>query len=458
MRLKLSQIIPNSAKSSFWIGFGMSLLVCFFIIFVLSPLTGISKEFGGRGHDSYLDIAENVIKGYGFVCQPKGSLVLCPPFYPLLLSPMTLLPVWLQRPCLIVVQGAMVGCIALLIFRIAQSLFSISTARAAVIIFLLNPWVYWNAKNPMTAITQTFLYILFMFLIGDYFLAVVKDNHTLWGEKRQWVKWLAIGMTGAALILSHGAMLANVVILLFILFIMGIIRRNYQVLAASIIPGLIVIALVAPWTYRNWVAFNRFIPVAGNSGFIYFQGLSHWKISGEAAQRPNENYRAAALRFLGKEGDESCYMQCYGLRDCNIDKEFNEKMKEHIKTQPMVFLKKLLLNSVEYYFPSITYPFLAVKIFSIESLAITVFHLTLWGLAVTLIWHSKKEKMLRMPMLLMLTAIGLYAIWYFPFVTFIGHSLYTMGTIPFLCIMSAAGIVSIVAKIFNPHPSILNPS
>ncbi len=453
MRLKPSQIIPHSAKGSFWLGFGMCLSVCFFIIFVLSPLTGISEEFGGIGHDSYLEIGWNVIRGYGFVCEPGGPPVFCPPFYPLVISPLTLLPVWLQRPCLIVVQSAMVGCIVFLIFRIAESLFSISTARIAVTVFLLNPWVYWNAKNPMTPITQGLLYILFVFLIGNGVFAILRGGAPPDKNKQQSVQWLAIGGTAAALVLSHGAVLASAAILLFVLFITAMVRRNYQAVATSIISAVIAILLIAPWTYRNWVAFKRVIPVAGNSGFVYFQGLLHWNISGKDAQRPNETYRDAALRFLGKKGDESIYMQCYGLKDPDIDAQFNEKMKEHIRTQPGVFFKKLILNSIEYYFPSITYPFLAVKSFSMENLALTIFHLILWILALVAIWRGWKQKVHRQRIVLLLAPIFLYALWYWPFATFIGHSLYTFGTMPFLSILAAEGLCNKFPKIFSTHTS-----
>lgn len=446
MLIKPSRIIPHSAKGSFWLGFGLCLLTCFSIIFVLSPLTGLSKNFGGSGHDGYLEIARSVARGTGFVCEQGQPPVACPPLYPLFLSQMTLLPEGLQRPCLIVFQSAMVGGIACLLFRIGKYLFGVSIARIAVVIFLLNPWVYWNAKNPMTPIMQGFLYILFVFLIGSYIFDVLKATDTSQAPKRWCPAWLAIGITGAALVLTHGAMLAAAVILLFIVFILGILRRNKQLLTTTIMSGLVIVILVAPWTYRNWVVFKRFIPVAGNSGFVYFQGLLHWNICGEYAQRANESYRAAALRFLGKEGDESCYMQCYGLRDPNIDEEFNEKMKEHIRTHPGMFVKKVLLNSIEYYFPTITYPFLAVKVFSIEKLALTIFHIALWGLAFVGIYRGRGQEKSRLHTGLMLTAIVLYAIWYLPFVTFIGHSLYTIGTVPFLSILAAIGINARVLK------------
>jgi len=121
MVVKPGQIIPKTPRASFWLGFGLCLLTCFFIIFVLSPLTGLSKNFGGKGHDGYLEIARNVIIGNGFVFEPQAEPVLHrPPLYPLFLSPFTLLPEGLQRLCLTVIQSAMVGGIVFLIFRIAN--------------------------------------------------------------------------------------------------------------------------------------------------------------------------------------------------------------------------------------------------------------------------------------------------------------------------------------------------
>lgn len=438
------RIIPKTGKGAFWLGAGLCLLVCLLIIFVLPPLTGISKRFGGHGHDGYLEIATNIIRGHGFVFEPGGGPVLHrPPLYPLLISPLTLLPKGLWRLCLIIVQSAMVGGIAFLIFRIGKYLFCASIARTAVIIFLLNPWVYWHAKNPMTPIIQGFLYILFVFLIGSNVLAVLEGADSPQGKKRWWTKQLAIGGIGSALILTHGTMLASVFTLLFILFIIGMFRKSYRTVATSIISGMIIVILIAPWTYRNWVVFKRFVPVTSNCGVAYIQGLVHWNICGELAARPNESYDAATLRFLGIKGDTSSYMQYYGFNDPGMDAELNMKVKEYIRMHPGIFLEKLLLNSIDYYFPSIVYPFLAVKIFSVEELALTLFHLTLWGLAFIGIRSGRGQKKSRLQTILMLFPIILYGVWYLPFVTFIGHRLYTFGTIPFLSLLAARGLNTI---------------
>lgn len=438
---KLSQLIPRSGKSSFLLAFLVCIAVCFFIIYVVSPVLGISTAFGGHGHDGYLEIAENIIRGNGFVFERGGAAVLHrPPFYPLVISPLTLLPKVFQRPALIILQSAMAGFIALLIFRIAKYLFKESTAGIAVIIFLLNPWLYWNAKNPMTAIIQGFLYTLFVFLAGSLIFSGVEFGRSGNTLKRRFARWAATGITGAALILSHGAMMAAVMVLLILVFVIGIMRKNRDAVSASIISGIIIILLVSPWTYRNWLVFERFVPVTGNAGVAYADGLVHWNICGENARRENETYDAAAMRFAGIDGDESEYFQYWGLKDPKIDVVFNSRMKEHIKNQPGVFVKKLVLNSVGYYFPTFTYPFLAVKIFSIENLAITIFNLVLWILAFVGIYRGRGK--LNSRAWILPAVIVLYGVWYFPFVTFIGHSLYTFGTMPFLSILAARAFAS----------------
>jgi hypothetical protein len=79
----------------------------------------------------------------------------------------------------------------------------------------------------------------------------------------------------------------------------------------------------------------------------------------------------------------------------------------------------------------------------LKKLAITVFNLLLWTLALTGICRNQKDAESKLGIRLMLVAIVLYAIWFFPFATFIGHSLYTFATVPFLSILAANGITSL---------------
>jgi len=430
------RIIPTTGKGVFWLSFALCFSICLFIIFVIAPLAGVSKEFGA-GHDGYVQLAENLGRGNGYVFEKGGPPVFHrPPFYPVLLVPITFLPSAWQRPALVLVQSIMAGCIAVLIFRIAKYFFGLLTAQAAVFIFLLDPWVYWNAKNPRTVILQGLLYALFAVLAGREILIAINRYNAPANKSSRFF----IGVIAAALALTHATMLAVIVISLPALLIIAIARRNNQVIKTSITAAITMVILIAPWTYRNWVVFGRFIPIAGGSGLAYFNGNVHWK--GVMSQHKGESYIDAGLRAAGIEGTEATVTHWKGLKDITLEDKINAKMREDLRQHPGAFLKKLLLNAVEYYFPALTYHFLAVKHLSAENFAITIFNAVLWVLALMGIWHCKKDKRL-LPAGLVLTAIFLYAIWFFPFATFIGHSLYTFGTMLFLSILAAKGLMTV---------------
>lgn len=91
-----------------------------------------------------------------------------------------------------------------------------------------------------------------------------------------------------------------------------------------------------------------------------------------------------------------------------------------------------------------TDPLPVVKIFSAEQLALTIFHIVLWALVLVGFWQEKGQDTLGLSQTLVLAGVALYLVWYLPFGTgFIGHSLYTLGTIPFLSILAAKGLAGL---------------
>ena len=74
-----------------------------------------------------------------------------------------LMPEILQWPVLILLQSVMVGLLAVILFKLTEKLFNTKTATTAAVIFLLNPWMYWYVKMPMTTIAQGLFYVLFIF-------------------------------------------------------------------------------------------------------------------------------------------------------------------------------------------------------------------------------------------------------------------------------------------------------
>ena len=427
----LWKLIPEKGSHAFWLSFIVCILACGVILFVVAPITGLSQNFGA-GNDGYIQLARSIVAGDGYVFEKGGPKVFNrPPLYPTFLIPIALFPENLQRYIIVISQSLLVGFIGMLIYKIAAKLFNPATAKISLLVFLLNPWVYWNAKNPMTAILQTFLYLIFAYLVAK---ALFEKNNF-----RPVSYGLFIGLSGAALILSHAAMLPVAAFLISFVFFVSLFKNKDRIITA-IISGLIVICLVAPWTYRNWVVFDRFIPVSGGSGLAYFNGNVHWNFMENQPQRKGESYIDASLRILAIDGNEATTTHWKGFKDIHNEEIANAKMAEDIKGRPELFIKKTILNAVEYYFPAFTYSFLAVKAKSMEQIALTVFHLGLWICAVFGIYYYRRAG------LLLLAAIIFYAVWYFPFATFIGHSLYTLGTVPFLSILAAAGII----RFFRP--------
>jgi len=421
-------LIADSPRKAFGLSFLLCLFCCGVILFIVAPITGLSRDFGA-GNDGYIQIARNLVAGNGYVFEKDGPPVFHrPPIYPLFLVPIAMFPTDLQRYVIVFPQSLLVGFIGMLIFKIAHRLFNTEIAKLALLCFLINPWVYWNAKNPMTALLQTFLYLLFVYLTVME-LCSQADR----GQLRSSV---FIGTAGAALALSHGAMLPVVFLFIFVIFAVAVKRKTRILTAVS--AGVITICLITPWTYRNWTTFHRFIPIAGGGGLAYFNGNVHWNFIEDVPQQKNETYIDASLRVLGIDGTEQTITHWKGFTDIKNEEIANAKMAEDIKTRPALFIKKTILNAIEYYFPSLTYPFLAVKAKSAEQAALTIFHLVLWSFGFIGIYKDFKKG------ILLLALIFCYAVWYFPFATYIGHSLYTLGTIPFLCILSAAGITKIL--------------
>lgn len=428
MNKYIKLINPDKDSHAFWLSFIVCLFCCCIILFAVSPITGLSRNFGA-GNDGYIQLARNIAAGNGYVFEKGGPPVFHrPPLYPIFLTSIAFFPENLQRYVIIIPQSILVGFIGMMIFKIARLLYNQNTAKIALLLFLSNPWVYWNAKNPMTAILQTFLYILFAYFTAKELFINDKFSHLKSG--------FIIGIIGAVLALTHGAMLPLIFLFYFIMCIIAVFRKVRIV--TPIYAGIFAILLITPWTYRNWIVFERFIPVAGGGGLAFFNGNVHWDGIEKEPQKKGESYIDASVRILGIEGTEKTLTHWMGFKDIQNDELANQQMIKNIKEHKVLFIKKFILNAIEYYFPAFTKSFLAIKKVSLEQWVLSIFHLYLWILAVAGIFYFKEKG------LLLIVGILIYCVWYFPFATgFIGHSLYTLGTIPFLSILAAAGIFSL---------------
>jgi len=420
-------LIPCTARRAFWITFTLCFLAGLSIIYIVGPAIGVSENFG-KANDGYIQLAQNLGRGNGYVFEPDGPAVFHrPPLYPIILIPIMLTPEIIQWPALILLQSVMTGLLAVILFKLTEKLFNTKTATTAAVIFLLNPWMYWYVKMPMTTIAQGLFYILFIWQVVLLF----------YNQNNLKTKALLLALTAAALSLLHGAMIAACGIIFFMFLIYGIATKNIKIATIVFTAGILTLLFISPWTIRNYLVFNRFIPVTSGSGLAYFNGNVHFSFIEAVPQQKGETYIDASLRVSGIDGTEKTHTHWKGLKDIALDEKVNLAMKMDIKSDPARFVKKFFANAVEYYFPAAVYKLRVGRSFSKEELLITVYNLTIWAVALFGSICSKDKKIA----LILIGFIVLYAMWYFPFATFIGHNLYTFATMPLLAIL-AAGLFS----------------
>lgn len=419
------------------------------LTYILRPLANIQLPLGHDSYDGYLQLARNLLAGNGYVFEPGGPKVFHrPPMYPLLLLPGAWLPEGVCRVYVAALNSSLLACAALLLRKLGLKIFPARTATLAALVFGLNPFVLWAAKNPMAPILQTLAYLLMLYS-GYSVYQVIRDGGNFSGR-------LVMAFTTALALgsLSHGTMLMGSALLLGVLFIFALRRRHLPGALRLVVCGFLLCLVIAPWTWRNYRVTGMFLPVAGNSGLAYFAGNAHWGI-GAPATYPSEDPRQSTLRHIGYVPEDFGEMlHYYGLREPRWEKVANERARIHMRQHPGAVLKKMGLNAVEYYFPIFYYlapppgtlaaeqPLSWVLRFqaNADAIPLSLYNLVLLSLAAAGFLKLFRQRNLRFAGLLMMIAWAFFAVPYLPFLTFVAHGLYTFGTLPVLSLAAAVAV------------------
>jgi Dolichyl-phosphate-mannose-protein mannosyltransferase len=130
----------------------------------------------------------------------------------------------------------------------------------------------------------------------------------LWASgARQGVKWLLPGVLLGALVLVRPEYLGVAVLVALVVFVRGFrgARRESGVEALVLIAGVIVV--FAPWTVRNAIALDRFVPVSTGGGQVLFAGTylpsdgDPEKVGVEVVERHPKLFAPGAMQRLRLE-------------------------------------------------------------------------------------------------------------------------------------------------------------
>jgi 4-amino-4-deoxy-L-arabinose transferase-like glycosyltransferase len=406
---------------------------------------------GGTQHDGYLELATNLGQGNGYVFIPGGNPVIHrPPAYVFLLVPGTYLPVNFQRIYIIFLNAVLAAGTAVLLYRLAYKISGKGMlAGIAVILLVTNPWIIWSVKNPMSPILQMFCYLSMACLAFNYLQK--RFNHHPW---RTILPAIGLGTACGAGSLSHGVMLPTSICILSMLAVVAVWRRERFKLPGLYLALVVIVCFVGPWTLRNHLVTGRLIPVVANSGVAYFGGNAYWGITKPPVQA-DEDIFMATMRHAGVHLPPASVFHFWGLKNPAIDAQFTQAMVSHIKRHPLPFIKKICLNALGFFFPiahrliipppevggaadAKPAPFHCP---TLEVWFISIYYGVVLLLAVATIVRVGSSHLGRWGRYLALMASALFALPYFPFLTFVGHNLYVFGTLPFLYILAADALV-----------------
>lgn len=443
---RLGRLMPSSSAGALRAGFLLGLAVGLAVILFIRPVVlGKGPSFGGEGHDGYLELGANIIRGRGYVFEPGGPPVMHrPPVVPVLISPLTLLPESVQPSALIVLHSLLFGITCMLLYRLADRLFGPRVARGSVACFLLYPWVYWHVKNPMSVITQTFFVVLLAEML-------CRELHTGPGSphdespSRRWGRTAGLALAASGGILTHGAALVSAPCLVLLSVVVHLARRRYRSAGRLLAAGILAILLVAPWTYRNWCVTGRLVPVASNAGFAYFLGEVHWSDEAPSPAKARSTFQETLDMLEIGPAD----VHYWGIKDPAVDARLNAMMKAHATSNPARLARKCALNAIEFYLPTacdIVQPARSRQGMAfLENIGLSLWHTALGALAIIGLCKAGRGAVRRRLASVAVT-IFILVLPYLPFLVFVGHSQYSLHTIPLLSVLAAAGAVSLLGN------------
>ena len=229
----------------------------------------------------YLVLGRNVAAGKGFTMDGATPAVYRPPLFPALLGG------WFF----------ITGTSSPFSAAIFQSLLHATGVLAAFLLFIeLTPSLTWGTVATLFLAVNPLLVTRVVFVLQEPTLLLL-TTFAAWLS----VRWIKAPSTTRAGLAGGGwglCMLSKVVVwfvpflILAMHFLPGRLRREWR---GTEVAALLVCfaAIIAPWTIRNYVHFQRFIPVNGQGEGILEWNVSHAEVPGE---RPGSEYAAEVYR------------------------------------------------------------------------------------------------------------------------------------------------------------------
>lgn len=305
----------------------------------------LSRRFGPQllfRQNEPSHIAAALVSGLGFSSPyagaPTAPTAQQPPVYPLILAGIfkvfgsySVVSAW-TAVLINVLAGAVT---AVLLYHVGRLHFGETVGILAAWLWVL-PWMY-----PVNAFSVS---LTNAYLAALGLTAVFLVPKTLEGNWR----WFVLGIYFGLLVLLQPSLLPMVLVYGgWLAWPRAGSRRAGSTRVLIAIAG--VVLALAPWTIRNYVTFERFIPLRDNLGLELWLGnrpgmQGTVDFSGDFPDHDPSNYaRLGELRFMDGKFDAA---------------------KEFIIHQPASFARRVLRRIVEFWYVPYSFPWIVVAIFA----------------------------------------------------------------------------------------------
>jgi hypothetical protein len=197
---------------------------------------------------------------------------------------------------------------------------------AIVIVALLPNYIAY------TSIVGTEVYSLFLFSIVVLLQLCSFDKR---------IRYPLIGIVTGLLALSKPYYMAYTVVLSIILIIAN---KNFkESLKFFLVTSLFMVLTIAPWTYRNYVDFKMFIPIAYNGGFVQYINNNDYNTNGQwlplsdikISAETKKKFLDAGYRYGEDIPGEGAKIEL----NPRLETIFKSEARKWIQTHPSKFLK-----------------------------------------------------------------------------------------------------------------------
>jgi 4-amino-4-deoxy-L-arabinose transferase-like glycosyltransferase len=382
-----------------------AVLVRILFVFVVYPLTPGSHPEIVRAGDGYTDIAENLIRGNGYIrSEALGPELQRPPAYPLL-NYLVFLVTGVNDRAMVVFQCLVGGLDALLVLWIGNLLISRRVAYLSAAVF---------AVFPVQIFYTTLLAREALDLPLTAGLAAA-----LWSalSSRSRRRSLAFALLAGAL--AGLASLTNAMWVLlggsWCLLTAWLLRTRVR--PASAVLALLVVtqaAFILPWTLRNYRVTGRVVPISTSGGLTLWQGTFlmdyPWNSPYEHGQQVKQCLQAAQ-RIIDRGALNPTPEE---------DAVFRRLALENIRNHPGRWVRALARNSLRIWY----YNARRSRIPFILAMQLPFLLAAAWGLV--LLWRAS-----RVTALFLVFPVLYNVVLHMPFVAIVRYS--TSST-PFLAI------------------------